>query len=101
MATNCWEFKKCGREVGGSEVSALGVCPAASAIEADGFCNGKNGGRGCDFIAGTFCGGAIQGTVADKEKNCFECAFYKELKTEHGAELSVMGFSKYIKEHKA
>lgn len=23
---NCWEFKKCGRETGGSKVKELGVC---------------------------------------------------------------------------
>jgi hypothetical protein len=27
-STNWWEFKKCGREVGGSKVKELGFCPA-------------------------------------------------------------------------
>ncbi|MGD0283853.1 MAG: two-CW domain-containing protein, partial [Dissulfurispiraceae bacterium] len=25
---NCWEFKKCGREMGGVNIEQLGVCPA-------------------------------------------------------------------------
>ena len=97
MATNCWEFKKCKREIGGTKVSELGVCPAATATEADGFCGGKNGGRGCAFIDGTFCGGTIQGTVANKEKHCFECDFYQELKKEHGIEQSVVRFGSYVR----
>jgi hypothetical protein len=30
MATvnNCWEFKNCGREIGGIKVKEMGVCPA-------------------------------------------------------------------------
>ena len=30
MKKNCWEYKKCGREVGGAKVKDLGVCPAAT-----------------------------------------------------------------------
>jgi len=97
MALNCWEFKKCGREPGGANVAHLGVCPAATAEEADGFCDGKNGGRGCAFITGTFCGGTIQGTAADKEKNCAGCEFYKTLKHDHGMQQSVFRFGEYVR----
>ena len=45
MKQNCWEFHNCGREEGGARATEMGVCPAASATEADGFCDGKNGGR--------------------------------------------------------
>jgi len=27
---NCWEFKKCERQVGGKKVSELGICPAST-----------------------------------------------------------------------
>lgn len=96
---NCWEFKKCGREPGGAKVHELGVCPAAIFTAADGFCDGKNGGRSCVYIAGTFCAGNIQGTYRDKKKNCAECDFFKVLKKEHGYRVTVLTFDKYIKKN--
>ena len=39
---NCWEFKKCGREAGGSKVGELGLCPAATTRAVDGVHDGKN-----------------------------------------------------------
>ena len=94
---NCWEFKKCGRESGGAKVKELGECPAAGFTSADGFAGGKNGGRACAYLTGTFCGGNIQGTFRDKEKNCADCEFYLNLKKEHGNEMSVIAFSKFLK----
>lgn len=94
---NCWEFKKCGREHGGSKSNDLGVCPAAVKTEADGYCGGKNGGRGCAYIAGTLCGGDVQGNIVDKQKNCFECDFYQILRHEHGVEQSVVSFGRFIR----
>ena len=38
--SNCWEVKKCGRQVGGVKVAELGVCPAASTKAANGFNGG-------------------------------------------------------------
>jgi len=65
-AMNCWEFKKCGREAGGAKEKELGACPAYPD-------NGKN----CARIAGTLCGGKVQGTFASKLSNCMDCEFYK------------------------
>ena len=93
---NCWEFKKCGRQEGGAKVSEMGICPASSFTKADGFLGGKNAGRGCAYVTGTFCNAAIQGTAKDKEKKCGECEFYAELKKEHGLEVSVASFGKFI-----
>ena len=98
---NCWEFNQCGREIGGVKVAELGVCPASVATEADGYCGGVNGGRGCAYIDGTFCGGVIQGSAINKEKNCFDCGFYTNLKREHGAEQSVIAFGNYVRACKA
>ncbi|TBR15864.1 hypothetical protein EPO66_05365 [bacterium] len=68
MAQNCWEFKKCGRQAGGAKVGELGICPAHS-----------DHGRDCWAIAGTLCGGQVQGTYAEKEGNCQKCEFYQKV----------------------
>ena len=74
---NCWEFMKCGREPGGINSAKLGVCPASTETRVDGMNSGKNGGRVCWAIAGTLCGGKVQGTFAAKCTKCLYCAFYK------------------------
>lgn len=62
---NCWEYMKCGREVGGAHAREMGVCPAY-----------PDDGRRCARVAGTFCGGEVQGTFAQKLQSCFNCSFY-------------------------
>ncbi|MEJ2157898.1 MAG: hypothetical protein P8X96_21415 [Desulfobacteraceae bacterium] len=74
---NCWQFKKCGREPGGTHETLLGTCSAAAAKKANGIHNGINGGRACWVVAGTLCGGKIQGSFAEKIGGCDECDFYK------------------------
>jgi len=73
---NCWEFKKCGREPGGINCAQLGVCISATEQRTDGVNRGKNGGRACWAIAGTQCGGKVQGAFAQKIDDCQKCAFY-------------------------
>ena len=63
---NCWEFKKCGREGSGLKAKELGVCPAY-----------PHHGTHCAHIAGTLCGGKVQGSFAMKVSNCMQCDFYK------------------------
>jgi len=87
---NCWEFKKCGREPGGLKVAELGVCPAPQAAAANQVNGGRNGGRLCWALTGTFCGGKVQGTFAQKLANCGECEFYKLVRKEEGATLVVL-----------
>ncbi len=65
---NCWEYMKCGREEGGEKAKELGVCPAY-----------PDHGRDCWFVAGTLCGGKVQGTYAEKYGNCLKCDFYKKV----------------------
>ena len=60
---NCWEFKQCGRQVGGAKAAQLGVCPAATETRLDRMHHGVNGGRACWAVAGTLCG-VVQGTFA-------------------------------------
>lgn len=73
---NCWEFIKCGREPDGAKAGKLGVCPAAIFKEADGIHGGKNAGRCCWVVAGTFCKGEIQGEFARKILDCLRCPFH-------------------------
>lgn len=82
---NCWELKKCGREPGGAKTADLGVCPAASDTSSDGLNNGRNGGRICWAVAGTFCGGKVQGNYAQKSVSCMSCEVFKQVKAEEGA----------------
>ncbi len=74
---SCWEFKRCGREPGGTRVEQLGVCPAAIAAKVDGLNGGHNGGRTCWAVSGTLCGGVVQGTFAMKMANCKDCDFFQ------------------------
>jgi hypothetical protein len=89
---NCWEFKKCGREPGGNKAKELGICPAAIDERLHGVHGGKNAGRACWVLAGTMCGGKVQGTFAQKNQNCAICDFFKTVKEEeHSAyELSIV-----------
>ena len=79
---NCWEFKKCGREPGGAHTADLGICPATVEERLDGVHDGKKAGRSCWVLAGTLCKGEVQGTFAQKYKNCEICDFYKLVKSE-------------------
>lgn len=64
------------------------------------FGGGKNGGRACMYIAGTFCAEVILGTHREEWKNCEKCNFYNLVRREEGAELSVLAFDKYVNEKK-
>jgi hypothetical protein len=63
---NCWEFMKCGRDANGVKVKELGLCVAY-----------PNHGTHCARIAGTLCGGCVQGSFAMKLSTCLQCDFYK------------------------
>lgn len=88
---NCWEFKKCGRQPGGEKVKDLGICPVTTQPELNGAHGGRNAGRACWVVAGSLCGGKIQGTYAQKLHNCWTCDFMKAVKQEE--EASAFGFS--------
>ena len=73
---NCWEIKKCGREKNGAKIKELGECVAST----------EELGHTCWAIAGTLCGGVVQGTTAQKEKNCMACEVYKKYHRTMGSE---------------
>ena len=77
---------ECGREPGGKKAGQLGVCPAATDKRLSGLHGGKNAGRGCWIIAGTFCEGTVQGTFAQKYQDCRLCNFFRQVKMEEGAD---------------
>lgn len=84
---NCWEFKECGRERGGKKTKESGICPASTDDRLDGVHSGKNAGRSCWVVAGTMCRTEVQGTFAQKYKDCAKCSFYLKVREEEGEEL--------------
>lgn len=85
---NCWEIKECGREVGGVMVLELGQCIVSK----------NNMGHSCWALAGTLCGGEVQGTAAQKEGNCILCGVYQKYHRNTGADrLQVV--EQYSEEH--
>jgi tRNA A-37 threonylcarbamoyl transferase component Bud32 len=93
---NCWEYKKCGREPGGIKSYELGICPAAIDNSFDGINRGKNAGRFCWAVAGTFCGGSAQGTFAEKRESCLGCDFFNKVRNEEGSANLQTKFLKFI-----
>ncbi len=81
---NCWEHKECGREPGGDKVLEMGVCAAAVEARCNDVNGGHNGGRVCWLVAGTLCGGEVQGLFANKVSSCLECDFYTKVREEEG-----------------
>ncbi len=92
MKRNCWEYKNCGREPGGNRVHDLGECPAALDKRLDGIHGGKNAGRACWVVTGTFCKGELQGTFAQKFKSCVACDFYKTVRIDEFPEFQLAAF---------
>jgi hypothetical protein len=88
---NCWEVKQCGRQPQGAKVNELGVCPAAVEKRLNGVNEGVNGGRACWAIAGTLCGGEVQGTFALKLGNCMTCEFYRQVHLEESGHCAPVG----------
>ena len=87
MSQNCWEVKKCGRQPGGAKLHELGVCPAATDAAHNGVNGGKNAGRFCWVIAGTLCGGKVQGEFAEKRMSCMTCDYYLQVKREQAGQF--------------
>jgi len=81
---NCWEYKKCGREPGGDQVADLGECEAACDTSFNGINSGKNAGRFCWPVSGTFSNGRVSCPVTDKIKSCVNCDFYHTVNAQEG-----------------
>lgn len=81
---NCWEINRCGREPGGSNSKTLGSCIAATETRVNGFNQGKNGGRVCWAVAGSFSGEKPQCVFLEKIRHCFFCPFFLQVQKEEG-----------------
>jgi hypothetical protein len=79
---NCWEVMSCGRQPDGENVEELGACPTTLPNKYDSFNKGKHGGRFCWAVAGTLCGGKLEGVYIDKFGNCINCNFLKQVSEE-------------------
>ena len=84
---NCWEIKKCERQKGGNKVNELGECIASK----------EEMGHSCWAVAGTLCGGKIQGTTAQKIGYCTSCGVY-EIYNRSMGELGKLVTTTYPKE---
>jgi len=89
MKKNCWEIKGCGRERGGKNEKELGICPAASDERLHGVHCGVNAGRACWVVAGTYCEGEVQGTFAQKLRDCTQCDFFELVRKEEGTNYEI------------
>jgi hypothetical protein len=98
MKLNCWEKMKCGREPGGKNTDAWGVCPAASDARLNGAHDGKNAGRACWVIVGTLCEGRPSNSFGEKIRKCIRCPFYAKVRAEEGAGY-VLGSALIDKKH--
>ena len=99
---NCWEYMQCGREPCGKNALERGVCPAAVEASYDGINNGINAGRVCWAVAGTCCGGKVQGSYAEKRKSCISCPFYQTVqKQESTSEAARKLFELFSKDQKS
>ncbi|GBE02319.1 hypothetical protein BMS3Bbin06_01931 [bacterium BMS3Bbin06] len=88
---NCWEFKKCGREPGGSRVVELGVCPAPINTSMNDINGGINGGRICWLIAGTYGKYKVEHadcTAVQDILSCYDCEFHRIVLNEEGYEFA-------------
>jgi hypothetical protein len=81
---NCWQYMSCGREPGGINTPQSGVCPASTDSRLDGVHGGKNAGRACWAVAGSFAKGNAEGTFAKGHKDCTKCDFYNQIRQEEG-----------------
>mgnify|MGYP001179474929 CR=1 FL=1 len=86
---NCWEIEKCERQKGGSKVHELGECVASI----------EGMGHSCWAVAGTLCGGEVQGTWAKKIGYCTSCEVHKTYNRSTGSKTEEIR-SLYPEEHK-
>lgn len=88
---NCWEFKKCGREPGGTQITSLGVCPTSIKTSVNGINGGINGGRVCWLVAGTYAKHKAElasCVVVKNVSSCYECDFHSLVLNEEGFTLT-------------
>ena len=93
MKQNCWEYRRCGREPGGSRASEQGVCPVFTKVSLTGVNDGLYGGRTCFLIEGTYCDGEHPCHLTDKMSVCSKCEFHSQLVFEEYGPIPNQGSS--------
>lgn len=81
---NCWEFMKCGREIGGNNADTRGVCPIAAETVANGLNGGINGGRLCWVIVENNYKDRVKCSDIHRGEFCFQCEFRYKVKMQEG-----------------
>jgi hypothetical protein len=71
-------------------VSEFGLCPATTDTSVDGINGGKNGGRICWTVVGTFCGGEVQSLASKKKLTCLSCEFFSRTIEEEGPNVTLV-----------
>ena len=87
---NCWEFVGCGREIGGINSHKSGVCKASLDTSIGSVNGGKNAGRICWAVSGTFCQDRIDGRFAKKLLSCRSCDFFQRVRYEEGSKFTFL-----------
>ncbi len=82
----CWEVMECCKHLEDEHICGIGVCPAKLPSEYDGINGGKNGGRFCWAIMGTFGQGNPRCTYSSKIVDCLSCELYIQVEIEEGSE---------------
>ena len=88
MKKNCWEVKNCKDKEN---------CPAFNEKKLNNIHGGYNGGRTCWIIAGTMCGGEVQGRFAQKTATCLACEFYNKVFKEESKDKGFKGSTELLK----
>ena len=65
----------------------LDICPAASDKRLDGVHGGKNAGRACWVVAGSFARGNVECAFVKEHGDCATCDFHHQVKKEEGRYL--------------
>ena len=81
---NCWQYMSCGREPGGAHTDRFGVCPVSTDNRLDGVHGGKNAGRACWVVGGSFMKEAGGMAPLSGHRDCRECDFYNAVHFEEG-----------------
>jgi hypothetical protein len=98
---NCWQYMLCGRETGGAYTGRFGVCPASTDNRLDGVHGGKNAGRACWVVTGSFTKDADEMVFTRSHKDCRACDFYNAVHREEGRYIWPTAFlQKFLVEKK-
>lgn len=83
---NCWEYTRCGRELGGENSIQFGICPVCRSNRLSGINGGIAGGRACWLVRDTLC----KDSLGIKFNKCSACSFYKFVKEEEGERFQLV-----------